>query len=163
MSLTARILLGLALGFAIGVSMSSLGVTKDHLSVATAEVVGGLWLDALRMTILPLVFSLVITGVASTAGLAAAGSVTRLSLILFVILLFAGAGLAVVVVPLLLEVWPTPAGAAEALRQTLGRVENAGEYPGIGPVLRSIVPANVVNAAASGAMLPVVFFALVFG
>lgn len=163
MSPTVRILLGLALGFAIGVMMSSLGVTKDHFSVATAEVVGGLWLDALRMTILPLVFSLVITGVSSAAGLAAAGSVTRLSLILFVILLFAGAGLAVVVVPFLLEVWPTPVGAAEALRHTLGRVESAGEYPGIGPVLRSIVPANVVNAAASGAMLPVVFFALVFG
>ena len=86
MSPTVRILLGLALGFAIGVMMSSLGVTKDHFSVVTAEVVGGLWLDALPMTILPLVFSLVITGVSSAAGLAAAGSVTRLSLILFVIL-----------------------------------------------------------------------------
>ena len=163
MSPTARILLGLTAGFGIGVSASSLGLTKDHVSVATAEVVGGLWLDGLRMTILPLVFSLVITGVSSAAGLAAAGSVTRLSLILFTILLFAGAGLAIVVVPLLLDLSPTPAGAAEALRHTLGKVEDARAYLGIGPVLRSVVPTNVVNAAASGAMLPVVFFALVFG
>jgi len=163
MSPTARILLGLASGFVIGVAMASFGLPKEHFAVSSAEVVGGLWLDALRMTILPLVFSLVITGVSSAAGLAAAGSVTRLSLILFAILLFAAAGLATILVPLLLDIWPTPSAAAEALRQTLGRVENAGEYPSIGPVLRSIVPANVVNAAASGAMLPVVFFALVFG
>lgn len=163
MSSTTRILLGLALGFTIGVAMASIGVPKEHQSVATAEIVGGLWLDALRMTILPLVFSLVITGISSAAGLAAAGSVTRLSFIWFVILLIAGAGVAAVLVPLLLDIWPAPEVASEALRQALGRVERAGEYPGIGSVLRSIVPANVVNAAASGAMLPVVFFALVFG
>src|SRR4029453_9773485 len=116
---TARILLGLASGFAIGVAMASFGVPKEHFAVSSAEVVGGLWLDALRMTILPLVFSLVITGVSSAAGLAAAGSVTRLSLILFVILLFAAAGLSAILVPLLLNVWPAPSAAAEALRQTL--------------------------------------------
>lgn len=163
MSPTTRILLGLAAGFGIGVALASFGVPKEHIAVSGAEVVGGLWLDALRMTILPLVFSLVITGVSSAAGLAAAGSVTRLSLTLFVVLLFVAAGLTAILVPLLLDVWPTPATAAEGLRQTLGRVENAGETPGIGPVLRSVVPTNVVNAAASGAMLPVVFFALVFG
>lgn len=163
MSPTARILLGLGTGFAIGVSVASLGLPKDHFSVAAAEVVGGLWLDALRMTILPLVFSLVITGISSTAGLAAAGSVTRLSLVLFVVVLVLGTALAATLVPLLLGVWPTPLAASEALRHSLGRIESAGDFPGIGPVLRSIIPNNVVNAAASGAMLPVVFFALVFG
>ena len=162
MSPTARILLGLGAGFVIGVAAASLGLPKAHLSVASAEVVGGLWLDALRMTILPLVFSLVITGISSAAGLAAAGSVTRVSLMLFVLVLSVGAALAAILVPLLLDVWPTPLAASDALRHSLGKIQNVGEYPGIGPVLRSIIPNNVVNAAASGAMLPVVFFALVF-
>lgn len=163
MSSTARILLGLALGFAVGVSMAGVGVPKGHVSVTTAELVGGLWLDALRMTILPLVFSLVITGVSSAVGLAAAGSLTRISLISFLMILVAGAAFSAVVVPLLLGVWPPPSGSAEALRHSLGSVQNAEAYPGIGSVLRSVIPTNVVNAAASGAMLPVVFFALIFG
>ena len=163
MSSTTRILLGLALGFAVGVSMAGMGVPKNHVSVATAELIGGLWLDALRMTILPLVFALVITGISSAVGLTAAGSVTRASLISFLLILVAVATFSALVVPLLLGLWPPPSTSAEALRHSLGAMQETSAYPGIGPVLRSIIPTNVVNAAASGAMLPVVFFALIFG
>lgn len=163
MSLAARILVGLGLGFAAGVTLASLGVPKDHYLIATAGVIGGLWLDALRMTILPLVFSLVVTGVSSTAGIASAGKLTRLSLALFLTFMLAAAALTAVVVPVLLSLWPTPAASAEALRHALGSVQQAQAYPGIGLLLRGIIPTNVVGAAASGAMLPLVFFALVFG
>jgi proton glutamate symport protein len=163
MSLTTRTLLALGLGFVVGVVMVSLGLPKEHVSVTTAEVVGGLWLDALRMTIIPLVFSLVVTGVASTAGMVAAGTVTRVSLALFFIIMLGVALLDAAVVPWLLSVWPTPSGSAEALRHSLGSVREAGEYPGIAAMLRGFIPPNVVSAAASGAMLPLVFFALVFG
>lgn len=163
MSLTVRILVALAVGLAAGVTMASLGVPKSHPSIATAEVIGGLWLDALRMTVIPLVFSLVVTGVATTAGMAAAGSVTRLSLGLFLVVMVAMAALVVAVMPWLLSVWPAPAASAEALRHALGSVRKAGEYPGIASLLRGFIPTNVISAAASGAMLPLVFFALVFG
>lgn len=163
MSLTVRILLALGLGFAAGVTLASFGIPQEHLSIATAEVVGGLWLDALRMTIIPLVFSLVVTGVASTAGMAAAGMVTRVSLALFLVIMLGVAALAATIVPWLLSVLPPPAGSTEALRQALGSVSEAGDYPGIASLLRGFIPTNVVSAAASGAMLPLVFFALVFG
>ena len=163
MSPATRILLALCIGLSAGVALASLGMTDEHLVAGVAETVGGLWLDALRMTILPLVFSLVITGVAATAGIASAGGVTRISLSLFAIFLLASAALAAVLVPLLLAVWPTPGPAAAALRQALGTAGELGEYPGITEILRGIIPANVVNAASSGAMLPLVFFALLFG
>jgi len=158
-----RILIGLGLGLATGVTMASYGVPRDSALVATAEVVGGLWLDALRMTILPLVFSLVITGVASTAGKVSAGGVTRLSLGLFLLLLMAAAAMAATIVPLLLAIWPTPPDAAAALRHALGATQHIQDPPGVVAMLRGIIPTNIVSAAASGAMLPLVVFALVFG
>lgn len=163
MSLTVRILLALVLGFAVGVAIVFFGLPKDHVTIATAEVIGGLWLDALRMTVIPLVFSLVVTGVATTAGMAAAGSVTRLSLALFFSVMLAMAAFVGLLLPWLLDLWPAPAASAEALRHSLGSVQKATDYPGVGALLRGFIPTNVVSAAASGAMLPLVFFALVFG
>lgn len=163
MSPAARILLGLGLGLGTGAAIAPLGIGPGQPVIATAEVVGGLWLDALRMTILPLVFSLVVTGATTTAGLASAGGVTRISLAIFVILMLACAALAAVLVPLILALWPTPESAAAALRRAVGTVQQLGEVPGVTAMLRGIIPSNVVNAASSGAMLPLVFFALVFG
>jgi len=158
-----RILTGLGLGLVAGVAMATFGISHDSMPVVVAEVVGGLWLDALRMTILPLVFSLVVTGVASAAGTASAGGVTRLSLGLFCLLLICTAALAAAIVPVLLAIWPTPPASAEALRTALGSVGPVQDYPGVASMLRAIVPTNVVASAAAGAMLPVVFFALLFG
>ena len=158
-----RILIGLGIGLATGVTMASYGVPRESAVVVTAEVAGGLWLDALRMTILPLVFSLVITGVASTAGKASAGGVTKLSLSLFLLLLMGAAAMAATIVPLLLAIWPIPPDAAVALRHALGATQQIQAQQGVVAMLRGIIPTNVVSAAASGAMLPLIVFALVFG
>ncbi len=106
MSPAMRILIGLGLGLSAGVAMASLGVTASHPIAATAEIVGGLWLDALRMTILPQVFSLVVTGVSATVGVASGGAATRISLALFIIFLLGSAALAALLVPMLLAISP---------------------------------------------------------
>lgn len=163
MSSAVRILIGLGLGLLAGTLMAPIEAGADQSIVFVAEVAGGLWLDALRMTIVPLVFALLITGVASTASAAAAGGVTRLSIFVFVALLSMAGALTAVVAPLVLSIWPAPVEAARALREGLGGV---GEIPGVPPLsemLRGIIPSNPVAAAASGAMLPLVVFALAFG
>src|SRR4028119_1881125 len=58
---------------------------------AAAGTIGGLWLDALRMTIVPLVVSLIVTGIAAAAATAGAGGLTRRAFTLFALLLFASA------------------------------------------------------------------------
>ncbi|WP_374535109.1 cation:dicarboxylate symporter family transporter [Phenylobacterium sp.] len=75
---TVRILIGLAAGLAVGAALGGQPVLGRVLAVA--EPVGGLWLDALRMTIVPLVFSLLVVGVSSAAGTAAAGGVAARAL-----------------------------------------------------------------------------------
>src|SRR3569833_1641853 len=55
--------------FAIGLGFSCGALFARHADsvVEGARLLGGLWIDALRMTILPLVFAFVVTGVADLA------------------------------------------------------------------------------------------------
>jgi Na+/H+-dicarboxylate symporter len=161
MSNAARILTGLALGLVLGTLGAWLGWRMDG-ALAVAGTVGGLWLDALRMTIVPLVVSLIVTGIAGAAATAGAGGLTRRAFTLFALLLFASAVTAALLGPLLLGAWSPPAGAAEGLLASLG----ASEPPAVPPPgewIRSLIPTNVVSAAAEGAIVPLTLFALVFG
>ena len=56
-------------------------------TVAVVEGLGQLWLNALRMTIIPLVFSLLVTGIASIADAAATGRLALKAVIVFAVLL----------------------------------------------------------------------------
>lgn len=83
MSPAVRILNGLVAGLAAGTALAAGGFAATATVVAGAQIIGELWLDALRMTIVPLVFTLLVTGVASATSAAAAGGVTGRSIGLF--------------------------------------------------------------------------------
>ncbi len=76
MSTTTRILIGLGVGLAAGALTASLKSAALGPALTVARTVGELWLDALRMTIVPMIFVLVVTGVGQTVGAARAGGVT---------------------------------------------------------------------------------------
>jgi len=161
MSLTLRILLGLVLGLGAGAALSAAGLAGDAL-VEGAQTTGGLWLDLLRMTIIPLVFSLLVTSVASAAGTVAAGGAAARSLLLFAVLLLLASAFAAVVTPLLLQLWPVSAEAAGVLRAGA----DASKVPATPPVaewLRTLIPSNPVGSAAEGELAPLVLFAVLFG
>ncbi len=161
MSTTLRILVALLGGLAAGALMRWSGGTLLPVAQSIADPVGGLWLSALRMGIVPLVFALVITGIASASDTAGTGGLAAKALGLMVALLSGSAVLAAVCFPLIVSVWPVDADAAAALRSV-----SAGEVPTV-PANASwwqgIVPVNPVQAAAEGAMLPLVVFAVAFG
>lgn len=163
MSPPVRVLIGLAAGLAGGFGLASAGVHADSLIVSTADTIGGLWIAALRMTILPLVFALVVTGVASRVEASSASGVTRLSFIVFACVLIAGTALTAILAPLLLSLWPTSPEAAATIRLALSTGMKLPPLPGLGEMLKGFVPINVFSAAAADNMLPVVMFALVFG
>src|SRR5918994_1804215 len=101
MSQPTRILLALVLGLAAGIVSVAAGVAWVNDAAAIAEPIGGLWLNALQMTIVPLVVALLITGIAASAEAARAGKLARNALILFVVLLWTSAILAALLMPLL--------------------------------------------------------------
>jgi Na+/H+-dicarboxylate symporter len=159
---TVRILIGLAAGLAVGAALAGQPVLDRVLAVA--EPVGGLWLDALRMTIVPLVFSLLVVGVSAAAGTAAAGGVAARALGLFALLLTASAVFAAVAVSGVLSLWPAPAAAAAGLREAAGHAtQKVPDFPTMGAWLRAFIPTNPIQAAAETSMAPLVVFALLFG
>src|SRR6185503_3894310 len=163
MSLTVRMLAGLVAGLAVGIALAAFALPWRADAVALADAVGGLWLDGLRMTIVPLVFALLVTGIGRTAGVVQAGGAAGRAILTFIILLAASAALSALVTPLVLQAWPAPSEAAAALRASAKDASAVPPAPPIGEWLRSIVPANAIKAAAETAMAPLVFFALVFG
>ncbi len=161
MSTTLKILLALLGGLAAGAVLRLTGGALLPLAQSIADPVGGLWLSALRMGIVPLVFALVITGIASASDTVDTGGLAARALGLMVALLTASAALAALLFPLILSAWPVDAGSAAALRSV-----SAGEVPTVPAAAawwQGIVPVNPVQAAAEGAMLPLVVFAVAFG
>lgn len=164
MSTSTRIMLSLAAGLAIGIALAAAAPGWLGTSIAIIEPIGNLWLDALRMTIVPLVFSLLVTGVASTATVASAGGLAARTLLVFIVVTFAAGLFGEIVASGFLGLWPIPAAAAEAMRA--GAAAAGDVIPPVAPLsewLGAIIPTNPVKAAAAGEMLPLVIFALILG
>jgi len=151
--------LTIGLGGGLALAFVAPGAMPDVLAVAGP--VGELWLRALQATIVPLVAALIFTGVFQTVRTASAGGMARRSLGWFVAVLVFASVVALTVPTLLLKVLPVPTSAAAVLRASLGG-NVPGALPGIADYLRSIVPANVIDAAANDHMLPLILFMTVF-
>ena len=163
MSATTRVLLGLVLGAAVGLALESADPALAAAAADAARPIGRLWLNALQMTVVPLVVALVVIGVNTASDAAASGRIAHTALLAFVLLLAGGAAFAAAAAPFLLSLLPRDAALVEALRAAMGTAA-----PPAGPVnlaewFSGVVPANAVAAAAQGAMLPLVVFALLFG
>jgi len=163
-TLTTRILAGLIAGLALGAASPSLHLAAQAQIVAVADAVGGVWLDGLRMTIVPLVFALLVVGVGQLAGTVRAGGFAVRVLVVFGIMLLVSTVVSVLATLALLQAWPGPAAAALALRTAAyGAAKAIPAAPPFGEWLRSFVPANAVKAAADGNMAALVTFGLIFG
>ena len=159
-----RVLVGLGAGLLGGIAIAA---SHNDALVRAADLVapiGTLWVNAIRMTVIPLVVSLLITGVASAADIATIGRIGARSLVVFLSLLI---GMALVAVPVAVAVFswlprlittrpPLPAGAVEAANSLAG----SGQAATFSSWLTSLIPTNPVAAAANGAMLSLVLFTL---
>lgn len=146
----ASLIVGLLLGAAVGESVPLLKNAVD--------VVGTIWLNAMRMTVIPLVVALLITGIVQTADAASAGRTAARSVVTMLGLLWAVTIMAAIVTPLLLDIFPTPSGGAEFLK-TAGAAETP---PPFSEFLKAMVPTNAFNAAANDALLPLIIFTIAF-
>jgi Na+/H+-dicarboxylate symporter len=157
-------LLALAAGVATGAWGAASGDPNIVGMLTQVGHVGDLWLNLLRMTVIPLVFSLLITGVASVADAASSGRVAARAIFVFGVLLVSATSFACVVFPLLLSAAPVdPTAAASFIARAGGQTVQAVAPPTLGEWLAALAPGNAVAAAAEGAILPLVVFALFFG
>jgi Na+/H+-dicarboxylate symporter len=158
-NITVKIFLALLAGLALGAALGGGPVAAPAL--ALAEPVGNFWLQALQMTILPLIAGLLFTGIAESIGTAGGGAVAGRALLAFFVLLVLSALWSMLFVPALLDVWPAPPAAARALTAATGADVPKGALDP-GAWLLSLVPGNVFGAMAKGDMLPIVVFVSAF-
>jgi proton glutamate symport protein len=151
---------GLGLGALAGGEPA--GLRDATLSIAS--FVGTLWLNALKMTVIPLVVALLVVGIAQSREAAMAGRVAGRSVLWIVILCTASAIFGAVAILLLTRFFPLPRGTAGALQAALAGVEQktAMPLPGIADFFKGIIPPNVFAAATNGDVLPLVVFSVLF-
>ncbi|MEZ6024423.1 MAG: cation:dicarboxylase symporter family transporter [Hyphomonadaceae bacterium] len=162
-SLSFIVLLALIAGIVVGALIRG----EAPALTGAAEVVeafGGLWLNALRMTVVPLVFALLVVGGASVADAARAGGLVARAVLLFTVLIFVMALYGIAATQGLLALWPVAPDAAAAFIGEVGAERVAiAEPPTFVSWLQSLAPANPVSAAANDDILQLVVFALFFG
>lgn len=162
MSQPTRILLSLIVGLALGVAVAAFAPSAAPGLLTVIEPIGTAWLNALQMTIIPLVVSLLVTGIAATAQAVRAGRIAARSIALILLIMSASAVIAAFLTPLFLRLVPLPASSAAALRAALVGVPASGPTPGIAQFFTTLVPTNVVAAAANSAFLSLIIFTLLF-
>ena len=153
-AVSIRILASLILGLLLGAALSAFAPALAPKVLSVAQPVGRLWLDALTMTVTPLVFGLVVTGIAATA--AADGAAGR-AFGWLAILLAAACTVSALFSTAFLTLWPVTAGLTPDAAGPTPEVASAAEW------LTAFIPTNPIKAAAETAVAPLVVFALLFG
>lgn len=160
-TLALAVILALGVGIVGGLAAGAAGSGWPLALARGVEPIGTLWVNAIRMTVIPLVTAILVTGIAS-AGTGTLGRVGSGALALFVGLIAASATLALLLAPPLLAlVLPEP-GEARGLDFPTGAESASAELPPFADWLTAIVPPNPVAAAVDGAMLPLVVFTVLF-
>lgn len=167
-SLSFFVVAALVAGVVVGALAQDADAPLVTSGLGMIEALGQVWLNALRMTVIPLVFSLLVTGIVSIADAAATGRMAGRALMVFAILLVGATVYAILAGLGLLQIWPIDPQAGAALlagvpadaAQTVGV---AAHTDGFQAFLASLAPANLIRAAADDGVLAVVVFAIAFG
>ena len=128
-------------------------------SMLAIEWVGELFLDALKMVIIPLIVAAVISGIASLGG--ASGGLKRLGG-LTVLYYFCTTAIAVLLGLIIVNIIQPGAGITEVSQVVPDRVSGK-EETGIVEIIRSLIGDNIIASAAETKLLEVIVFSILFG
>ncbi|WP_019894079.1 dicarboxylate/amino acid:cation symporter [Hydrogenovibrio halophilus] len=158
-----QILIALALAALVGASVGPDTVVAGISVVAVLTFIGTLFLNALKMIVVPLVVSAIVTGVSKVGS---AGGFERLggkTLGYYLLTSFIAVLIGLFFVNALQPgVSDGPAPVLETNHEVMAAVEGKGAGDVVEVFLR-MIPVNVVDAAAQGQMLGLIFFSLLFG
>jgi proton glutamate symport protein len=166
-SMTAlRVIAGLVAGFVFGLVLAANPSSISTTAVGVLASVGTVFVSLIKMTVMPLLVSLL---VASVGGMASPGGLGRIGVralaFSVILLLLASVGSVLLAEPVLSRV-SIDQTAAMALRGGDAGA-TAPSAPGggtsLGQWIVDLIPQNVVKSASDGAMLPVILFSVLFG
>ena len=158
-SLASQILIGLILGIAVGAIFYGNANVQTYL-----QPIGDIFLNLIKMIVVPIIISTLIVGVAGTGDMKQLGRLGGKTLIYFEVI----TTVAIVVGLLAANLFQPGAGIdmnqleksdISSYVETTEEQETKSTFQ----VIVDIVPKNVVNAMAEGDMLAIIFFSVLFG
>lgn len=161
MSLTVKVLIGMALGIVVGLFFNLTGLNaegsfiNEYVVNGLFHIIGKMFVNALKMLVVPLVFFSLICGVCGIGNIKMLGRVGSKSFALYMLTTAIAIATAIVIAAV--------TGIGKGMNQE-GAAEFTGkEAPPLSEVLINIIPTNPINAMANGDMLPIIFFAILAG
>ncbi len=161
MSLTAKIMIAMISGLILGIVLNV--VFKDNSFVQTYVIggvlttVGDIFVAALKMLVVPLVFVSLVGGVTALGDVSNLGRIGLKTLVLYIMTTAIAISLA-----LALAITFSP-GAGYQLDSNAEINFEAKEAPPLSEVIINMVPSNPIAAMTEGNMLQIIVFALLFG
>ena len=165
MSLTSKVLIALVAGLVAGAALAATRNPAVTAIPSYIEPIGTMWVNALRMVIIPLVMSAVVVGVNSLGDSRTLGRIGGRAIVVCLAILVAASTFAVLVGPFALSWLDVSPQTAAAMRESAAAssdaaVQQARTITGLRGWLIELVPSNPVKAMADGAMLPLIVFTL---
>ncbi|MBI4501327.1 MAG: dicarboxylate/amino acid:cation symporter [Gemmatimonadetes bacterium] len=124
------------------------------------EPIGTLWINAVRMTVIPLVVALIFTGVAGAGDPSRLGKMGARAVPIFLVLLLVSGFFALAVSPLSFEWLNIPTDVAERARASVAVPTTTPQMPSLAQRITDTIPVNPIKAAVDGALLPLIVFTL---
>ena len=161
MSLTVKVLIGMGLGILVGLTINLTGLNAEgsfinvYLIDGLFNVVGKMFVNSLKMLVVPLVFFSLICGVCGIGNIKMLGRVGTKSFGLYMMTTAIAIATAIVIAAMF------SIGSGMNLETTA--MFEGREAPPLSQVLIDIVPGNPINAMANGDMLPIIFFSILVG
>jgi len=159
-NLTRNILLGMLLGFAVGSIIYYTNIFGDTLSniveVYAFKLGSDIFINLLKMLIVPLVFFSLVSGISSLGNLKSIGNISLKTITLYLITTAIAVSLSLFIG----AIFQPGSGVNTA---NLISPDKLPQGQGIYQTILDIFPANIIEAMANNQMLAIVFFSIIFG
>ena len=161
MSLTVKVLLGMALGIIVGLVINLSGLNapgsfiNEYIVNGLFHVVGKMFVNSLKMLVVPLVFFSLICGVCGIGDIRMLGRVGGKSFALYMMTTAIAIATAIVIA--------VTFGIGKGMNVETAAEFSGKESPPLTQVFIDIIPKNPINAMANGDMLPIIFFSILLG
>lgn len=172
MDLWKRVMIGLVLGTAIGLIVRY-GASEEQASQIASyfKPFGDLFLNLIRMLVVPLIFLTLVSGVLAMGDPKKLGSLGGRAIGIYMLTTLVAVTIGLIVGTILqpgagFDVGAVSQDQIEATRERLesgGAMETVGVFEQIMRTVLAIVPTNIVQSMVAGDVLPIIFFAIMFG
>ena len=163
MSLSTRILISLGLGLAGGILYSLVAPPSLSFLPAMIEPIGALWVNAIRMTIIPLLMSLVVTAISGQKNSGMIAQLGSRTIGLFIVMLVFSCLYTLLVAPFLLSFIDVDSADSAALLAATNATEaSSASLPPFRDWFVNLVPTNPFKAMVDNAMLSLMIFTALF-